>query len=372
MLARRMALLVSIWSVPGILYSLETDYAWALSGKSVPLWRAALYQMPCWYIWAVATLPVVRLARAFPFTRSTWYRAIFVHVLACLAIAFVYSAVRAAVSPWALAGVPPDTFSERMQHALIMWLPATGLTYAAVFGASSAVFHARASQRRALEAAELAASLSRAQLGALRAQIHPHFLFNALHTVAGIVRERDPEHAVEVLSTLAEILRDTFRGSPEREVPLREELAWIARYLSIQQARFRDRLEIVWRIGDGTLDALVPQLLLQPLVENAFRHGIARRPDAGRLELCSARDGDALTLFVRDDGPAFAPPAEPSDEHTGLANVRARLALLYDGAAHLTLSPASDTGAVASVVLPFRTAPNDDAHDRATPRPHRR
>ncbi len=360
---RQIALLFAVWSAPGLLYALETKYSWSLEGMPVALWRTALYQMPSWYVWVPATPLVVRLARSFPLARrERFLRALLVHLVTCLGIGLAYGVVRAVVAPWSLPDALMGKFHERTWHTFVMWVPATALTYAAVFAAATAILHARAAQQRAVEAAELTASLSRAQLGALRAQIHPHFLFNALHTAAGVVREREPEQAVEVLSTLAEILRDTFRGSPEREIPLREELAWITRYLSIQKARFRERLEIVWRIDENTLDARVPQLVLQPLVENAFQHGIARRPGAGRLELSAAREGDALVLLVRDDGPVFsATPASTgaassSDEHTGLANTRARIELLYGTAASLTLSAAPDTGATATVVLPFHTS----------------
>jgi LytS/YehU family sensor histidine kinase len=307
-------------------------------------------------VWALATHPLVRLVRAFPLDRRSWPRSIAVHLIACLTVGCCYAAVKSLMAVWVAPGRPDNAFLDRMVSLLALWLPATALTYAALAGVTTAILHARTAQQRELRAAQLTAALSRTQLEALRAQIHPHFVFNSLHTVAAIVRARDPDQAVTVLATLAELMRDTFRGDPDREVALREELAWIARYLSIQQARFADRVEIVWRIGEGTLDALVPRMVLQPLVENAFRHGVARRDAGGQVEIDLERDHDTLTLRVRDDGPELATASDDSSQ-LGLASTRARLALRYADAAELSVSRAGDR-TVATVTLPFRVAPN--------------
>ena len=360
------ARMLGLWTLPGVMYSIETAYSWSLGGHPAALWRAALYQIPSWWVWALATPPVVRLVHAYPLRRGRWPSSLAVHAVACLAIAACYATVKSALAPWALPAGAPGGFLDGVMGQLGQWWPATALTYAAVAGFTTAIGHARTARQRELTAAQLTAELSRTQLEALRAQIHPHFVFNALHTVAAIVRAREPDKAVTVLVSLAEILRDTFRGAPDREVELREELAWIARYLAIQQARFDDRVEIVWRIGEGTLDALVPQMVLQPLVENAFRHGMARRGSAGRVELSAERAAAVLTLRVRDDGPALdgAPPVAAS-EQTGLASTRARLTLLYADAAQLSLARDTEACTVATVTLPFHLAPRASAEVQA-------
>ena len=355
---RTAAWVIGLWTIPGVMYTLETAYSWRLEGIDGALGRAALYQIPSWYVWAVLMYPLLRLARAFPLDRRRWLRSLPVHMVACVGVATCYASVKSAMAGWVLADLVHDGFFGRVVDQLAQWLPATAITYAAVLGVAAAIRNARTAQQRDLVAAQLTAELSRAQLAALRAQIHPHFVFNTLHTVAAIVRAREPDKAVAVLASLAEILRDTFRGAPDREVPLREELAWIARYLAIQQARFGDRVEIVWSIGDGTLDALVPQMVLQPLVENAFRHGVARRDSVARIELSAGRAGPTLELCVRDDGPAFdATPAAAESSQIGLASTRARLTLLYADAAQLTLSRTAEAGTVATVALPFHLAP---------------
>jgi two-component sensor histidine kinase len=347
---RRVARLFAVWTVPGLMYTFETAYAWGQDGRDASLARAALYQIPGWWVWALATLPIVALARRFPPTRV---RSLPVHVGAWVAVATAYAVVKAVLAIPALPGGAPGGVLDRIANQLALWLPASALAYAAVVGIAAAIEHARTARERGVRQAELAAELTRAQLEALRAQIHPHFVFNTLHTVAAIVRAREPEAAVAVIASLAEILRDTFRGDPDRVVVVREELAWIARYLAIQQARFADKVEVHWAIGDGTLDALVPQMVLQPLVENAFRHGIEQRA-GGRIELAIERDDEVLTLSVRDDGPARGQPSEPTPQ-VGLASTRARLALIYADAAQLSVERVADQ-TIARVRLPFRTA----------------
>jgi two-component system, LytTR family, sensor kinase len=350
---RRLALVLGVWTIPGVMYTLETAYAWSLAGTPAPLWRAAAYQIPSWWVWALATYPIVAIVRSFPLVRRGWVRSIAVHAGVCFVIVCGYSLAKSLLAVWTPTGAHSE-LGEAFVHQVGQWWPANVLTYCAVVGVITAIFHARTAQQRELRTAQLTAELSRTQLQALRAQIHPHFVFNALHTVAAIVRARDPDKAVTVLASLADILRDTFRGDPDREVVLREELAWIARYLSIQQARFDDRVEIVWRIGEGTLDALVPQMVLQPLVENAFRHGMARRGAAGRVELTAERVDAVLTLSVRDDGPELS-AAPASESQTGLASTRARLTLLYADAAKLSLCRDADA-TIATVTLPFHLA----------------
>ena len=354
---RTAAALIGLWLIPGALYSLETVYMMRAEGRDVLLWRVLLFQLPSWQVWALATPPVVWLARRVPLGRRSWPRAVAVHAGACVVIALCYAVVKSSL----LRGVFPElvrgAFVDRLIMVMAEWLPASVLAYAAVVGVATAIANARTARDRALRAAELSAELSRAQLDALRAQIHPHFVFNALHTVAAIVRAREPDRAVEVLVQLADLLRDTFRGDPACQVPLREELAWIARYLAIQTARFEGRVEVVWQIDDRTLDALVPQMVIQPLVENAFHHGVARLGGPGRVELFAGRDDQTLTLRVRDNGPALeASAVARSPAHTGIASTRARLHLLYAERAQLTLVRDPDACTAATVTLPFQPA----------------
>ncbi len=198
-----------------------------------------------------------------------------------------------------------------------------------------------------------------AQLTALKGQLQPHFLFNTLNAIMVLVRQEKGAQAEEMLARLSDLLRCVLDEVEAQEVPLRRELEYLDLYLSIEEVRFQDRLRVGISTGPETLDALVPHLGLQPLVENAIRHGIGRRSAAGRLEIRAARVGETLEIQVEDDGPGL-PPGGPSSQEVqgiGLANTRARLRQLYGGAAALTLENGPDGGAVATLVVPYRAEP---------------
>jgi signal transduction histidine kinase len=197
--------------------------------------------------------------------------------------------------------------------------------------------------------AELQAQLAEARLDALRMQINPHFLFNTLHAVSALV-ERDPGGVRRMIARLSELLRYTIESHATDEVPLSEELAFLRRYIEIMEIRFQGRLQVVQSIDNATLDALLPNLILQPLVENALEHGVNRAGGEGRIDIAAQRDGARLVLTVRDNGPGLEPN---SGSGVGLANTRARLAQLYGDAATLTLENAEGGGVLARIALPF-------------------
>jgi sensor histidine kinase YesM len=238
-------------------------------------------------------------------------------------------------------------------------------------GAGSQVHRrTRHEERRAAEfelrAVRLDAELADAQLSSLRAQLHPHFLFNALHTVGGLVREGRDEDALKTLSAIGELLRTTLDQGEKQELRLADELRVARRYLEIEERRFGQRLRLEWAIEEGCGAALVPALCLLPLVENAVRHGVAPRTEGGSVRVTARRAGAELVVEVVDDGPGF--PAAvlaggPQDEGEqarrciGRANDRARLAMLYGDAQRFELENPPTGGALVRVVLPFRTEP---------------
>jgi sensor histidine kinase YesM len=192
--------------------------------------------------------------------------------------------------------------------------------------------------------------LQRAQLEALRSQLIPHFLFNTLHSIAELIHE-NPRHAEQMVLQLGELLRKSLK-TQALEVPLAEELEFIRSYLAIEQTRLGERLELRWKIDPAVLGARVPSLILQPIVENAVRHGIAASPRGGRLEIAAARIDDQLRLEVRDNGPGFKPDDDATRSGIGLSNTRARLERLYGDRAGFTLT--HDGGVVASLALPWQ------------------
>jgi len=217
------------------------------------------------------------------------------------------------------------------------------LTCLAVFAAGVAREYFIRDQQRGREAITLEAQLADARLDALRMQLNPHFLFNTLHAISALV-ERDPSGVRKMIARLSELLRHTIDPDAPNEVTLRDELGFIRRYIEIMQIRFEGKLRVETDIDDATLDARVPNLILQPLVENAFEHG------KGFVGITARRDGEQLVLAVRDNGPG---PSDAGGKGVGLTNTHARLEAMYHGAASLSLSSHDEGGAVATIVVPF-------------------
>lgn len=224
------------------------------------------------------------------------------------------------------------------------------LVYIAVLAAGFARNFYIRYQRRQREAVELRAQLADARLDALRMQLNPHFLFNTLHAVSALV-DRDPAGVRRMIARLSELLRHTIESRGSDEVPLRDELDFLRRYIEIMEIRFQGRLKVTTSIDENTLDALVPNLILQPIVENALEHGASRTAE-GRVEISARRNGSDLLLSVRDNGPGLIPQ---NVEGVGLRNTEARLAQLYGDASSLTISPAEGGGVIARITLPFHS-----------------
>ena len=228
------------------------------------------------------------------------------------------------------------------------------------------------------QAAQLQAQLAEARLAVLSAQLNPHFLFNTLHAVSSLV-ERDPRGVRRMIARLSELLRVTLEGTSEQEIPLSRELELLRLYLDIMQVRFQGRLDIDLHVDDDVLDALVPNFVLQPLVENAVLHGVAKVEGPGRIVLRAQRAGDEVVIAVQDNGPGIDAAIDadrngsltrPRNEAggtggVGLTNTRARLEQLYGQDQHLSLRRAGDLGTVAEIVLPYHTAA--DLHAEAAP-----
>jgi two-component system LytT family sensor kinase len=238
--------------------------------------------------------------------------------------------------------------------------------YFALVGIEHSLFYFRQVREREMQAAQLNAQLSEARLNALQMQLNPHFLFNSLNAITVLVRDKDTESASRMLELLSDVLRQVLRSDTTHEISLSKELEFIRRYLEIEQVRFSDRLRPHIHVSAEVSKALVPVFLLQPLVENAIRHGIAVRADAGLLEITAKCEGEQLILTVRDDG-ATEPPSSQENasrgEGIGLANIRARLRTLYEEAAALETGFRDQGGFVAIVRLPYREDSGADEED---------
>ena len=217
----------------------------------------------------------------------------------------------------------------------------------------------RETRDRALRAARLEAELAQARLEALRAQLNPHFLFNALNTIAMLVRRKATPDALRGVVSLSELLRKVLAGRGALEVPLREELALVDHYLSVEKLRFREHLAVEVAVQPDTLDVLVPSLILQPIIENAVRHGVARGSGTSHILLeCSRNDGK-LRIAIRDDGPGFPEGWDPATSGgLGLANTRERLQRMYMGDQRFEVTNSPDGGALVTLEIPLNTAPS--------------
>ena len=284
--------------------------------------------------------------------------------VAHLALAVILSSVHTAVIfqlVWAFRSQISEPVAELSYLSLLMayasyQLSSNLLAYCAIAGIAHALDYYRRYRERELATTRLSAQLAQAQIRALRMQLNPHFLFNAMNSIAMLIRHQKRDEAVRTVAGLSDLLRYVLEDTRELEVPLRQELDFVERYLAIEQLRFRDRLEVRIDADQDTLDAQVPNLILQPLVENAIRHGIAKRTAATLVAVTAHRSDDTLVLDVMDDGPGLS-SADRMGNGVGISNTRARLAQLYGQQQQLELRNAPSQGTIATMTLPFHTNP---------------
>ncbi len=317
------------------------------------------------YLWAALTPLIFRLAGRYGLERPR----VVARVLPLLGVGVLTAIFVDLVVAWFrfdVFGVPRSSPGSGggLTNVVRLWWFDDLIVYLGVLAAGFAreYFHRyqarwRDTVRLQSHAAELQAQLAEARLSSLRTQLNPHFLFNTLNTVSALV-ERDPRGVRRMIARLSELLRATLEGGTEQEIPLRRELDLLRRYLDILQIRFQGRLETSVDCEPGLADALVPNLILQPLVENAIKHGVGRAEGCGRIEVRARRSGTELILSVRDTGAGGGgnghrvPPE--SGTGVGLRNTRARLEQLYGERQHFSLEPGADGGMVATIAVPLR------------------
>jgi signal transduction histidine kinase len=313
----------------------------------IPLWITVVLLSP----WCAF------MARRFPFRRGGVWRALGAHLVGGSLFVAAQMAMLITLHVWFHQAEP---MWGGMVHRFLFYAAMEMSVYAAIVLVVLTLDARREAAERRVAAARLEQSLTAARLEGLQAQIRPHFLFNTLNALAVLSRRGDGAAVDGALADLGELLRASF-DTPERgTIPLGRELAFLEAYLRLQRIRFPDRLEVEWRVEDEARRALVPALLVQPLVENALEHGLVRT-EGGRVRIAAQREGDTLVVEVEDDGPGFGPErpaailAAGRENGVGLANVRERLALLYGPAGTLTLGPGADGGGSARLRLPWRT-----------------
>ena len=361
-----------IWGVACLIFVSQNALRFIMRDQPVDWFSALWTEVLYWVPWFLLTPILLWIARTKPLGAGAPGSNIAWHVGVMIALSLVQ--VPAADALQYMAAVAHGVFTEpdRFQRALDVYkrtFPALVITvwwkYWVFVGTYYAFDYHRRFREREVAAAQLETQLTTAHLQALRMQLHPHFLFNALHSAA-MLTMIDPEAAHRVLVQLSALLRSTLDRSSSAEVPLSEEIDFLDRYLAIEQIRFQDRLQVEIEADDDALAGVVPNLILQPLVENAVRHGIARRTDAQRLTIRGARHNGALVLEVEDDGPGLpagwtlTPPEGAGG--VGLTNVRSRLERMYGEAGRLELLTPADAngrprqGVLARVTIPYRNA----------------
>jgi LytS/YehU family sensor histidine kinase len=304
-----------------------------------------------WLPWALITPLVLRLGACFELKPVTYV----MHAGIALGMNAVWSAWSAVLTilmnPLALFPAPEgfmDTWFGQFEGSLLSSL----MTYAGIIAVGHILdAHTRIARQQA-ETARLNEQLSKAQFEALRRQIEPHFLFNALNSIAGLVRDKQNDSAVTMIARLSELLRRVIEDPKRQLVTLAEEMEFSLNYIEIQKVRFDDRLQVNVDVAKELLSARVPSLLLQPLLENAVKHGISRRAQGGAIRISAARSNGTLTLRVYNDGPAF-PPHPQNTSGVGMSNIRARLRSLYGDAFDLSVRNQSGDGVEVAVSVPF-------------------
>jgi two-component sensor histidine kinase len=345
-------LLYLLWTLLGLAFGGQLYLSRSKIGDPVTWGFAFERALADWYVFALLSIPALWVGRRFPFARGGWYQAVIVHVLASGLFSLSWMVLRAAIEHWETRGdLYPVSFHAALSRALVATFFFNLLVYGGVILAQHAFDYYRKFHERELHTAELEMRLTQARLQALQMQLNPHFLFNTLHAISSLMHQ-DVEAADRMIARLSELLRYTLESTLSQEVSLREELEFLDRYLEIQRARFGDRLDVRHDIDPETLGALVPNLLLQPLVENAIQHGIAPHSRAGQIVLRAARRAERLELEVQDNGGGL-PGNGQWVEGVGLANTRARLHQLYGQAQRFELMNADGGGVVVRVSLPW-------------------
>ena len=353
------------WTLFGVIFSCQSYLNGIYFGRPSNFFYHFIAWTSCGYLWALLTPLILRLGRRFPIEKENFRKNLALHLLFGALLSVLQIGMYIFVRQW-LMGDAAKPFSPLVSFQnyfvaefhinLLLYLTVLGLQQAFGYYLRFREREQRAAQLK-LEAAQLETQLARAQLDALKMQLQPHFLFNTLNTISVLIEE-DTAAANRMLVRLSELLRATLKNNNENEISLRQELDFLRSYLEIEQTRFQDRLKIKIEAAPETLDARVPNLILQPLVENAIRHAVAPRAVETLVEICAARENGHLRLTVRDDGDG---PGEKGFESggIGLANTRARLEKLYGAAQRFEITGARRSGLEVAITIPFHT----DTHE---------
>lgn len=348
----------AIWTASALIDASQSILIMRAEGKHnfwLPLFAI---EFVSWLPWALATPFIVNQSRRFPIHRGMPLRGLYTH-LATYAVVSVFAEAWSAFlqvlfNPWGNRRWPTfvDTWSTTLTFQAVTFM----IAYALILTVTYVIDGRERIARQLTETARLNEELSRAQLSALRGQMEPHFMYNTLNSIAGLVRDAKGEAAVSMIAGLSEFLRRASEDSHRGEVALSEEVEYLTRYLDIQKVRFGERLRIEMDVPVDLLRAQVPNLLLQPLVENAIKHGIAERRAGGTVRVTGALQDGHLRLCVYNDGPTLLADWQATHTGVGIGNLRTRLKILHGTEADLQLKAVKEGGVEVVVTLPYREA----------------
>jgi len=356
------------WGVYALYMAVTAYVVSARLGRPITVWHALSGEFSYAAIWLLFTPLVLWLARQWPFERGRWLRSAFLHLAASILLALIHKGVHGlafSLTRTLLAGEP---FSWELQYRELLSYFDYGvqLYWLVLLLASAHQYYLRYKDSE-LRSIQLERQLAEARLEALKRQVQPHFLFNTLHTIAGLVRASEPQQAVGMIAGLSELLRASLESSDRQEVPLRHEVELLKRYLAIERVRFSDRLRSEFDIEPGALDVPVPNLILQPLVENAVRHGLSTKPGEGLICVRAQRRNGDLQIEISDNGHGLAVgPVTQARENIGLGNARARLRALYGDRQSLELIEREGGGVLVRLRIPWQVQEQTPDPDRGS------
>jgi two-component system LytT family sensor kinase len=349
----RWVLAFLLWTLIGLCFAGQLYLSRAKIGQPVSWGFAIGRALSDWYVFALLSIPALWLARRFRIERGHWVSSVFIHIVGSIVFSIGWMLVRAIIEQWE-SGLTenPVSFSDAFSHALVATFFFNLLIYSVVVSISHTAAYYTKYQDHAIQTAELEKRLTESRLQALQMQLNPHFLFNTLHAISALMH-KDVEAADRMIARLSDLLRYALESTDEQEVTLGQEIQFLDRYLEIEQTRFGSRLQVVKKLDPETLQVLVPNLILQPIIENAIRHGIEPHARTGIIEISSRQENGQLVMQVRDNGSGLN-SRQPHREGVGLSNSRARLEQLHPGKHRFEFT--TDNGLLVTVAVPWRTS----------------
>ncbi|HEX6280337.1 MAG TPA: histidine kinase, partial [Pyrinomonadaceae bacterium] len=332
-----------------------------LSENPISFWRILSWQLVSGYAWFAVSPAIFWLSKRYPFEDGKWKTSVPIHVASSIVVSLTVLAIDTYILPKLgyLARFQLTSFWETYKILFFVNFHFSIAIYWGVVAIHQAILYYRKYRERELKTSQLEARLAQSRLQVLKMQLHPHFLFNTLNAISELVH-RDPDRADRMLTDLSDLLRMSFENLEVQEIPLKQELEFLRKYLEIEETRFHDRLRVRMEIAPDTLDASVPNMILQPLVENAIKHGISPKAEGGHINVGAVRNNGTLELTISDDGIGIGGESiKAIGEGVGLSNTRRRLKHLYGDSHRFELKPEGESGVSVRLDIPYRQYKNE-------------